>query len=148
MIDFPAGERQRIRKPVHFLERRESSPSSLEAALLLIATLDAAHKDGVDPALVLVVGPADEGGGTAKTTFVAWRFADEAWRALDLRLASELDFKANTAAASPRVATLLAASPKTLRAVYEDSAAFSEDRRIAVVDFAHVPVRYRIRGLP
>ncbi|MBE0625808.1 MAG: toll/interleukin-1 receptor domain-containing protein [Burkholderiales bacterium] len=148
MINFPASDRQSIRAPKSFIEHLGSSPSSLEAALLFVATFNAAHKAGIDPDLVLVIGPAPSGPANSKTAYIAWQLPASPWRALNMQAASENDFAANADTASTQVAQLLEAEAPTRKAAGEHGAAFSADRRMAVVDFANVPTRYQIHGLP
>lgn len=62
-IKFPAGKRQRIRPHALIVEKR-ATVSSLGAALLLAAVLEAGHQHGVDPDLTPACG---SGGGNEQS---------------------------------------------------------------------------------
>jgi hypothetical protein len=148
-IRFPAGDRQRIRRPVNLIEDRLNKASSLEAALLFTAVVEAFHKDGVDVDPVLLIAPVE---GAAelnlKTAFITWREAGRPWRAVELRVANSQPFEANVATASAKVAAIFGANAEIADAIDNKGAGFSRDGRFAALNFARVPPEYRIRGLP
>jgi len=145
-IRFPAGERQRILPHALILDEK-ATVSSLEAALLLAAVLEAGHQHGVDPDLTLVVGPVEGSSNPdqEKTVFIAWRLAGQRWRGIDLRRASAEGYAANVSSSSGRVATLLDLSSEVRAAIESQGAGFSSDERIAAIDFARIPSRFQIR---
>jgi hypothetical protein len=147
-ITFPAGKRQLIRPHLEIIERR-LTVSSLEAALLLAAVLEANHLHGVDYDLTLLVAPVE---GTAnpdreKTAFLAWREAGDPWRGVDMSRASTAEFAANVAGASGRAGTLLDLASEVRAAIAKRGAGFSADKRIAAVDFGAIPPSDGIRRL-
>lgn len=148
MNAFPAGDRQLIRKPAHFLQQPGDAASSLEAALLFVATLDTQRVAGIDPELRLVVAPAPGAPAASRTAYVAWRDLGGPWRAVDLQRTSALDFDANADAASARIQALFDGAAATLQTADREGAAFGPEQGFAIVDFAKVPERYQIRGLP
>ncbi len=148
-ISFPAGNRQRIRRPVDLIEDRLNKASSLEAALLLTAVVESKHKDDIDPDLVLIIAPVEGAVElNRKTAFIAWREAGGPWRAVELRVANAQPFDANVAAASAKVAAIVGDNAEIADAIDNKGAGFSKDGRFAALNFARVPPEYRIRGLP
>jgi hypothetical protein len=147
-IHFPAGQRQYIRRPVDLIEDRFTKASSLEAALLLTAVVQSHHTDGIDPDLILLVAPVEGAADPShKTVFIAWREAGP-WRAVDLRVANTQPFQANVAAASAKVAKIMGDNAEFADSVDAKGAGFSKNDRFAALDFAKVPQKYWIHGLP
>lgn len=147
-IEFPAGKRQVIRPHLCILKDR-LTVSSLEAALLFAAVMEAQHIDGVDHKLKLLVAPVE---GTAdpdrkKTTYIAWQEAGRPWRAVDMSRANSVDFAENTLSASARVGTILNLNSEIPAAIEKRGAGFSSDKRIAAVDFGRIPPDDEIRKL-
>jgi TIR domain len=152
-IRFPARDRQRIRPHAEILGHQPPPTiSSLEAALLLAAVLEAQRLDAVEPLPVLVVAPVEgTTGGKLKTAYLAWREAAQSWRALDMSRANQLDFSANVERGSARIARVLSLSSRIQELATGQAprgAGFSTDESVAVVDFGNIPATDRIRPLP
>jgi len=148
-IEFPAGVRQRIRPHVNLLDDRENKASSLEAAMLFVAVMDADRKEGIEHQLVLIVAPVH--GSPArdrKTAFIAWRDAGGPWHAIDLRMANAQTFEENLDSATRTVVALSDSDPEISKSVNGKGVFYSHDGKYAAINFAKVPTEYQIGALP
>lgn len=142
---FAAGETQTIPPPEAVLADRQAG--ALDAALLLIAVLEA-QRGPADPALVLVAAtPEDAAPAEGRRIMVAWR-EDGDWQGLDMGRAGALGFDDNRAATTPVVRAALAADPALGQALETTGAGFGADRGVAVADLGRAGRHYGIQGLP
>ena len=147
LVRFPEpNRRQDITPHVRVIENGEAT--SLEAALLYVAVLDARHVDGIDPDLILVVTPeSDEGDRKQKSVFLAWR-EPGGWQAINLRRASSQVFDQNVVDATRIVGPIMKHSSEITNALFHGTGAgFSANGEVAAVSFHDIDPAYKIRKL-